>query len=93
MEFRHTDTDEFLKWLDSNPDGFVAVFGYASHLKLHKARCYSLRKPTDYKKDAIKFCDRERSTVEAWVARQELETDLPRSPPGKPACRSEGVAR
>lgn len=80
MTFDHTQTREFLKWLDSNPNGYVGAFRYGSYLKLHRARCHSLRKPTK-QSDAVKFCDTERTAVEAWAAKQE-----PKLSPCKLSC-------
>jgi hypothetical protein len=70
MEYDHTQTREFLDWINSHPTGFVAAFRYGDHMKLHRANCPSLRKPTDQKRDAKKFCCEKRDAVEAWAAKQ-----------------------
>jgi hypothetical protein len=72
MKFDHTQTTQFLKWLDLNPDGYVAAFHYGAHPKLHRARCYSLRKPSNHK-DAIKFCNPQKDAVEAWAGKQDAQ--------------------
>jgi hypothetical protein len=71
--FTYANIDEYLPWLQANPNGFVVNFRWkgGKHLVVHRATCRDIAKANvNYGRkgdDSGKMCSRDIAELRAWA--------------------------
>ena len=67
--FFPTDNDEFLRWLATNPDGFVLASDRPGYNRLHRADCVEFKADRNWvRTGVVKVCSKSADALRLWAA-------------------------